>query len=481
VSLLLGLDIGTSGGRCLRYRRDDPVGCELDPRQAWDALVNATREALSTADAREVAGIGVTSQRTGVVFVDEDGRELYAGPNADGRAVSEGLAFERDHGDRIYRVAGRLPVMLYLPARLAWFRANRPQDSRRVRWALSFSDWAIFRLTGAAGTEPTQAAEMLVYDLASGAWSDELCRLFEVPSHLLPTILGPGAPTGWLSSAAADELGLPAGLPTVAGGSDTQAAAIAAGVTGPGQAAVVAGSTMLCQQPVAEPVIDQDRRLWTSPFPSGGFVLEAHCGEAGAALDWMANLLGETHEWMDKSAAVSEPGAGGLCFLDPAPSRVGDFPLMRTAGLLFPAPVLALGRTREDVARATIEGIAFGAAAGLEWTSEVGGPIYDVAATGGVARSRTFVRVLASALGRPVRAASETNGSALGAAILASVGSGVHGDVAQAAGAMADRGERVDPDESWIDPTTTAYATWHERVRLLDENTLRVSHMIGPR
>ena len=50
--------------------------------------------------------------------------------------------------DRVYDLAGRLPVMLYLPARLAWFRANRPQLAERVRCALSFSDWAVFRLTG---------------------------------------------------------------------------------------------------------------------------------------------------------------------------------------------------------------------------------------------------------------------------------------------------------------------------------------------
>ena len=496
MSLFVGLDIGTSGGRCLivdedgravasasrgwRYRHEGLGACQLDPGEAWSALVDATREALAAVHPRDVRSIGVTSQRTGVVFLDDDGRELYSGPNADARGVAEGIALERDHGDRAYRVAGRLPVMLYLPARLAWFRANRPDVAERIRWALSFSDWAIFRLTGVAGTEPTQAAEMLVYDVASGTWSDELCRLFGVPRHLLPEIHDPGAPTGGLTSRAADELGLPPGLPTVAGGSDTQAAAIAVGVGSTGQGAVVAGSTMVCEQPVAEPAIDPERRLWTSPHLLGGFVLETHCGEAGVTIDWMANVLGESPEWIDKSAGASEPGAGGLFFLDAAPGRVGDFPLLRTGALLFPAPLLALERSREDVARATLEGIAFAATAGLEWTNDVGGDVDDVAVTGGVARSRTFTRILATTLRRPIRAASQPNGSSLGAAILASVAAGEHDDIRSAAEAMSDRGENVEPHGAWADLTATAFAGWRERISGMDETTIRVSHMIGP-
>jgi sugar (pentulose or hexulose) kinase len=370
--------------------------------------------------------------------------------------------------------------MLYLPARLAWFRANRPGVAERIRRALSFADWAVFRLTGAAATEPTQAAEMLVHDIAAGTWSDELCTLFGVPTDLLPQIHPVGSPAGALTDEAAAELGLPSGLPIVAGGCDTQAAALAVGVTRPGQAVVVAGSTMLCQQPMTNPTVDEQRRMWTSPHLAGGFVAEAHCGESGVPIDWMSKLMNESPEWIDAAAASAEPGAGGLVFVDPAPSNVGDFPLMRTAGLTFPAPLLALGRPREDVARATLEGIAFAAKAGLEWTRELAGDAEDTAVTGGVARSRTFVRILATALGRPVRAAIETNGSALGAAIVASVGGGAHPGISQAVEAMADPGEVVEPEPSWAGSTMTAYAGWRERVQRMDENTMRISHMIGP-
>ena len=84
-------------------------------------------------------------------------------------------------------------------------------------------------------------------------------------------------------------------------------------------------------------------------------------------------------------------------------------------------------------------------------------------------------------MNRPLRAATEPLGSALGAAIVASVGAGAHGSVADAAKAMADAGEEFQPEPSWVGPTAGAYAGWRERVQRMDENTMRVSHMIGPR
>ncbi len=494
MSLFAGLDLGTSGGRCLivdergttvasagrpwTYTTENLGMCELEPAIALTALAEAAKEAVAQVDVAELRAVGVTSQRTGVVFLDEAGEVLYSGPNADGRQVAEGLGMEKDHRDLVYRTAGRLPVLLYLPARLAWFRAYRPEVHERVRTALAFSDWLVHVLTGVAATEPTQAAEMLVYDLAAGTWSAELGEALGVPPAILPPILASGAAAGEVTADAAGRFGLPAGLPVVPAGADTQVAALALGVTSPGEAIVVAGTTMLAEQVSAEPAIDPEMRLWTSPHPAGGFVLEAHCGGSGAALSWFADVMGATHGELDALAAAGQPGSGGVAFVDPVASRVGDFPLLRTGALTFAAPLLALARPREDVARAVIEGVAFAARAGLEWTAEVGGEPSSVAVAGGIARSETFVRVLAAALGRPVRAATSPDASGRGAAILAAVGAGAHAGVAEAVEAMADPGQTVEPEPSWGD-TASAYGSWREAVDRLDATSLRVSGMTG--
>lgn len=465
--------------RAWSYRVEAPGLCQLDPDEAFAAVAAACREALASVAETDLRAIGVTSQRTGVVLVDEAGRELYAGPNADGRGAATGIALEREHAEVVYRLAGRLPVMLYLPARLGWFRQNAPEILARARRALSFSDWLVRRLTGKEVTEPTQAAEMLVFDLGAGAWSDELCERLGVPRAMLPDVLAPGMPAGNTLPGPAAVIGTGIGIPVVPAGCDTQCAALAMGVASPGAAAVVAGTTMICQQAVAAQVDDAERRLWVSPHHLGGFVAEAHCGEAGAPIDWALGLIREDHEWLDAAADSATPGGGGVAFVDARPSAVGDFALVRTGGLTFPVPLLALARSREDVARALVEGVAFAAVEGLGWLTEAAGAPSSVAVGGGVARLGSFVRVIATALGRPVRAATEPSASARGAAMLAAVGAGAHANVAAAVRAMADAGEEIAPVEGWAEGTAGALAVWRERTTHMEQTAMRVSHLTG--
>lgn len=490
MKLFAGLDVGTSGCRCLivdergrrtgygerrwEYEREGPALVTLDGRAARAKLVEAVHEAMATCSRQSVVGIGVTSQRTGVVLLADDGEELAVLPNADGRAAAEGIEQERAHGEAIYRIAGRLPAMLYLPARLEWFRRNRPDVLGRARHALSLGDWICHALTGRAATDPTQAAETLVYDVAKGDWSDELLEKLAVPRALLPDLLPAGEPAGALTPQAAALFGFWPGTDVVPAGGDTPCAALGMGVTSPGAASVVAGTTMLCGHVRADPAIDPGGRFWTSPHPAGGFVQEAHCGEAGSAIEWFAGLMGIGAADLVDAAAKGQPGAGGAMFVDPLPSTATDFSLLRPGAFVFPAPVLALGRPREDVARAVIEGIAFGARWGLDLLREENGEPADLAVAGGVARSDVFLAALAGASDRVVRAPTETASSALGAAICAAAPQ--LGGVPAAAEAMADRGRDVAPDPSHGYPAH--YAAWRARAEEVAAHAMRVRGLI---
>jgi sugar (pentulose or hexulose) kinase len=500
VSLVLALDIGTSGGRAViadtsgrrvgtatrawKYRLDADGFQELDTDLVWAALASASREAVRTSLARPdaIAAISVTSQRTGIVFLDAKGEVLSAGPNSDARGVREGIALERSHGELVYRLAGRLPVFLYLPARLAWFRNNAPAIADRIAKALPFSDWATWRLTGGAitATEPSQAAEMLAYDLHRASWSDALCDALGTPRKILPDLQRIATPVGTITEAAAREFGLHAGTPVVPAGGDTQCAALGLGATEPGTVTIVAGTTMPVTQVVEGPLIDSERRLWTSPHVvPGHHLIEAHCGEAGPALDWYLSLMGHggDHTWLDEAAASSEPGAGGVTSIDTGPTRMGDFPLMRTGGLIFPIPLMALGRQPADVARAVLEGMSYGVRQGMDWLAEVGGQATEVLLCGGVARSQTFPRILASVLGRPVRRAREPQSSGLGGCIVGAAAAGEFRSVAEAAGVMHDRGDTFQPEPEWTAIYEGLYASWVEQRDRFEQIVARVSDL----
>ena len=500
MSLVLALDIGTSGGRAViadtsgrrvgtatrawKYRLDADGFQELDTDLVWAALASASREAVRTSLARPdaIAAISVTSQRTGIVFLDAKGEVLSAGPNSDARGVREGIALERAHGEQVYRLAGRLPIFLYLPARLAWFRNNKPAIADRIAKALPFSDWATWRLTGGAvtATEPTQAAEMLAFDVQRGSWSDTLCDALGTPRKILPDLQRVATPVGTITESAAREFGLHAGTPVVPAGGDTQCAALGLGATEPGTVTIVAGTTMPVTQVSDSPTIDNERRLWTSPHAvPAQYLLEAHCGEAGPALDWYLSLMGRPndHLWLDEAAASSEPGAGGVTSVDTGPTRMGDYPLMRSGGLIFPIPLMALGRQPADVGRAVLEGMAYGVRQGMDWLAEVGGGASDVLLCGGVAKSQTFTRILASVLGRPVRRARESQASGLGGCIVGAAAAGEFRSVAEAAGVMHDRGDTVHPEPEWTAIYEGLYATWVDQRARFEQTVARVSDL----
>jgi sugar (pentulose or hexulose) kinase len=500
VSLVLGLDIGTSGGRALiadaegrrvgsasrpwRYRSEVPGYAELDTATVWASLASAVREAVRTSLARPEAiqAVAVTGQRAGIVLRDARGEVLHAASGADSRGVSEGVAMEREYRDLVYSTAGRLPVLLYLPARMAWFRANRPEFAARIAGAQSFADWCVSRLTGGEAnlTDPSLAAETLLYDVAHGWWSDALCDALRVPRRMLPTVARHATQAGRLPEDVAREFGLHPGTPVVVAGADTQCGALGAGIYESGTAAAMAGTSMPVQQVVERPALDEDRRLALSPHVvPGRYVLEANCGEAGAAVDYLLALMGRggDHSWLELAVSRCEPGAGGVTFFDPGPINLGNYPLVRVGGMLFPIPVVAVGRGQEDIVRAAFEAIAYAARAGLEALEEAAGPQSEIGLCGGLARSSTFGRIVASVLGRAVRRAREPNISALGACIVGAAAAGLHPTVAAAAASMHDRGEMVQPVADWGVIYDGLYGTWRERRSRFEETLMRVNEV----
>jgi sugar (pentulose or hexulose) kinase len=219
------------------------------------------------------------------------------------------------------------------------------------------------------------------------------------------------------------------------------------------------------------PVPDEAGRLWISPMQAAArWVHEAHCGEAGALVAWVADLLGSAPAGLAEEAARGQPGSGGVVVVDPFPSTATNFTLIKRGVLTFPAPVIALGRPRADVARAVLEGIAFGARAGLDLL----GDLASLSAAGGVTRSEAFARALAGSSERAVTVATEPASSALGAAIVAAARH--HGGVEAAVGAMADAGREVAPVAS--DGYPAHYALWRERAEDAARGAMRIGDIV---
>ncbi len=273
---MLGLDLGTSRVKALRFAADGTVlgrgvagyrvaaprdgWAETDPEQWWRAACGAVRAALGPAPA-EVAGLAVVGQMHGLVLYSE--RAVVLRPAIvwlDGRASAEVDDYLRLPADLLARL-GNAPSAGMAGPILLWLSRHEPDAYRRARWMLSPKDWLRTRLTGEPATDPTDASGTLLYDLQRDTWATDVAQALGLRTDLLPPILASTQVAGHLLPAAAEALGLPAGIPVATGAADTAASLLAADLPGPDWALLTFGTGGQLIVPVPESPVSNN------PYP----------------------------------------------------------------------------------------------------------------------------------------------------------------------------------------------------------------------
>jgi autoinducer 2 (AI-2) kinase len=490
--LLVALDAGTGSVRCVVFDATgvpvasaqepfsyrllvDPEmpllrGFDLDPASFWAALGRCARSALGSlaADAR-IRGVVATSQREGCVFLDGAGEVLYAGPNLDARAVPQGMEVQnRMPPERLHAITGHAPPYIFALSRLLWFREHH--DFARIATLFMLNDWITHLLSGARVAEHSNACESMLYDVTRRCWSMEVLETFDIPPSILPPLCDAGAAVGHVTAGAAAATGIPAGTPVFAGGADTESALLGGGVHTVGEIAAVLGTTTPVQQVLDVPCIDPEGNLWTSPHVvPGRWVLESNAGDTGSTYRWLLDLTcGGTDDAAHATAEAAMAGVGPeprqiFCHLGPAVFDLRNMNPLQPAGLLFRFPLLHVDRpTRGDLLRACLENVAYAVRGNCEQIAAVSGrPLERLWVSGGMTRSATLLRLLATTLGVPLVVAQVPESASLGCAILGAVGAGLHPDVPAATAAMV-RTRTVDPDASLTEAFTERYRRWRE-------------------
>lgn len=489
---LAALDYGTGGGKCAifdaRGRRlavaREPwsyqpapfehdgliVGSSFDPHAFWAALARCARRALADAGvkANAVAGIAATAQRLGTVLLDARGHEVYAAPNLDGRGLSGGFeVMEKLDQPRVTHITGHWPPFVFTLARLLRYRKLEGQP--RVAYVLTLNDWITYRLSGVLASEPSNAGESMLLDIGSRSWSREILDTFGIDERLLPPLVEPGTPLGRVIDRAADDTGFAPGTPVFAGGADTQCALLGAGVVEAGQAAAVLGTTTPVMLVDAQPAFDASGKLWTGCHVVPGlWTLESNSGDTGIAFEWLLGLVGlegpDAYDRAEELIRAVPPDANAvMSFAGPQIFDLGNFDPNRPSAFLFANPPFGTRPTTGSFLRAFLANVACAARANLEQIEAVrGAPPESLTLTGGMTRLPTLLREFARTSRRPLRVSDEPHATALGAALLAAVGSKVHRSVASAAEAMV-RTRALPADPSFSDEGNAEYELWRKR------------------
>lgn len=461
MTVVIGVDVATRGVRAVAADPDGTVVAEarrelaapVRPRPGWSeqdpayagAVFAVLRETTGVIAGRPVAGVAVSATSGTIVPCDERG--VPAGPALlydDRRATGE---------PGLEGVSGEAPAL----ARAAWLARHRPA----ARY-LHVSDVVVAALAGAVPATDVSHALKTGADPERVVWPDGLLAAAGVEAHALPSLALPGTVVTEVGAGGARHSGLPAGTPIVLGMTDGCTGQIAAGAVTMGDSVGVLGTTLVLKVVTGQRLESPDGAVYSHRAPA------PHRGRAA---------------WWAGGASNAGAGALGACFphadlavLDEAAGRRGPasticYPLVR-AGERFPfarpdAEGFRVGVPADEAEayRAVLEGVAFTERLGFAELAAAGAPARGVLrAVGGGSRSHIWLRIRATAHGRPVEVPRHP-ASGFGAAVLAAAAT-VHDGLAAAANAMVHIADRVEPDEHEREAMETSYTRF---VRVLTE------------
>jgi len=398
-----------------------PPRSEQDPAAWWSAFETAFAEAESVAGARgpvEIAAISVAGQQHGMVVLDEAGAVIRPAKlwNDTETAPDAGWLLKQLPGGAADWAAatGSVPVAAFTIAKLSWLHRSEPDNWARVAKVVLPHDWMTARLSGsldsgdlaALTTDRGDASGTGYWSAATGEYCWDLLSIIDADrdwSTVVPTVLAPGSAAGtWRGAVVAPGTG------------DNMAAALGLGLQH-GDAVMSFGTSGTVYAVTAEATADPSGAVAGFASADGRFLPLVCTLNATKVTDAAIRLLGVTTAEFDELAMASDIGAGGLTLLpyldgERTPNRP------KATGWLTG---LRSDVSREQFARAAVEGVICGLLDGLEALTAISGAMDRVIMIGGGARSAAYRQTLADLCDLPVVVADADQAVAVGACLQA--------------------------------------------------------------
>ncbi len=456
----MGVDVGTSatkglvisddGASLALARRSYSVAfpaaglAEIDPRTVWAAVRDVMQElAARTRDQGDaVRAIALCVSGNESTPVDRSGHPLYPTVmGTDSRSADVAAWWERTVGRwGVYSVTG-IPVHPMHPlVRLMWLRDHEPAVFRRVDKMLCWEELFGYWMGAGPVTDLSIASCTMAFDIRDRRWSADLLAVAGIDPAVFPRAVSSGTPVGSMSAVLAGELGFAVPPVIVAGGFDQPMAALGAGQLAPGDAGVGTGSwealLVVCPQPRLVP------ELLDAGYPFGCYVAgdlyytAANNPGAGSVLQWFRDALGgqevalATRTGQDAFDLLVAQATSSPTSLLVLPHFEGSYnPWMnpRSRGVFAG---LSLRTTKADLIKAVLEGITYELRENVRRLEAAGVEIGELVATGGGARSDTWLQLKADMTGKVIKTVNVEEAGCFAAACMAGVGTGVYPDVA---------------------------------------------------
>jgi len=444
---------------------------EQQPDEIWESVASSVAAALAESGVApgRIAAIGITNQRETTILWD----------SATGKAVAPAIVWQdRRTADTCRKLADKRDLVrtrtgleldpYFSGTKIGWILENvagirARAEAGEIRFG-TVDSFLISRLTSGKRhvTDVTNASRTMLMDLASGHWDDELCGLFGVPRAILPEILPSVADYGVTTG-----LGwLPDGLPILGVAGDQQASCVGQACVKAGQTKCTYGTGAFLMSHTGESIVRSTNGLLTTRAATltdgkAQFALEGSVFVAGAAVQWFRDGLKAIGASPEINPLAQKSDSDDLVFVPALTGLGAPYWNPEARGTIF-------GLTRAsglaDLARATLEGVAFQVADLIDAiAADTGRPLTEMSVDGGMTDSELFLQLQADILGFELRRSLQREATALGAGVLAGLGAGLWTSVDDAFATHTAAQSRFSPakDTAW---RSSAMVRWHKAI-----------------
>jgi xylulokinase len=450
---LLGIDIGTSGCKsCIINNNGKLIASasheynplmikqgwiEQDPT-TWYKAVLATLSKLSdNFNLKNITAIGVAGQMRGLTFVDNSGNFVR---NSilwnDLRNVEEVSEINREHSDTIQKITKNpLNTMCTLP-KVLWIMRNEPDNWNKTFKIIFPKDYINFKLTGNLQTDLSDASGTSFYDIKEQNWSDKILEIFSISRDKLPDIYQSTSIIGKLSTEASSETGIPAGVPVIAGGSDSTVESFSIGLVNSSQCKIRLGTSGALSTIVdnIDKLTNNKYYCWSFSFQDR-WMLDTNTRSCAQAVKWLRDVFykekpktGKTYEEIDQDARSVPVGSEGLIF---HPYLLGEDAPYWDSSLKGDFSGISVNHERSHFARAIYEGTAFALKDAMSTFGNLANGFSENIFIGGGVKGKCWLSVVADVLGIDGKVTVNTD-AALGASMLAGISTGVFSSAEEA-------------------------------------------------
>ena len=404
--------------------------CEQRPMDWWRGVCDSTQMLLSKTGvpAREIAATALSGHSIVTAPLDAQGNLLLDQVPiwCDMRPDTEPEEFfsSLPYGDWYNTTGNGDPPECYSILKMMWMKKHQSEIYNKTDIVLGSKDFINYMFTGNKCTDPSYASGFGVFNLLKWEYEDVFFKAAGIDRRKFPDIIPSDAQMGVVTEEASRQTGLPAGIPVACGGVDNTCMALGALGMGEGRAYTSLGSSSWIAVTSQKPILDNATHPFVFAHAQKGYYTSAvSIFSAGNSFRWLRDILmsdvpeEEKYDRMNQMAAAVPAGSNGVLF---NPTLAGGSAQEKSPNLRGGFMGLTLGTTREDMVRATMEGIAMSLRCTLDILKKQTDVAGEMLICGGGSKSPLWRQIFADIFNLDiVKTNIDQNAAALGAAGLA--------------------------------------------------------------